>query len=867
MNRLLALLLFLPIFAHGTESDATDSAGFELPIEQVLVLGPLPINVDLLKDSAKADEMHRALVMQISERGLPYHDKPVSAFGQTLRWQLAQPRSQTSGEGFWLWAVNLESTAFVEGKLHVGGLKSLSTWRNGLSEKHKDGAVELALVNGSHRLLLLHHGRDGEVVPSLKWAGKAARDRVAAHVEPKHRVSARLLTNAETVASLAVSNDGRLAALGFSERNDTAGVDLRRLEIRSVADNRVLQSWTSGQPSALAFSPDDRWLAWREDKHLWLRDLRDGSSRLLLAEHENLGSFRWHPDSRSILFSWTTKFEAKDAKVKRLRALEDRWRTFRDNSQLFQVDINSGLVRPLTQEDSSVSLQDIHPAGDRVLLVQYLVDYEAPPFGLVRLFELSLSDGKTREIAKLRQANAVRYADEGYWLLAGPGLAENFASTPSGANPVGDHNFVATQTPADQQSTQASPAATADAEPSNEYDTQLYRLSADGQNLLLLSGDFAPSIGGIELLRNGDLLLPTTEADRSPLYRYSLRRERFTQIETGVDQMDSFVVSGGANPVVLLFGSDVAAPQRVHAVDLSRKRIRVLVDTAATEYAQVELGEVRDFRFNNSSGDEIDGRYYLPPGFDASKKYPLIVFYYGGTVPINRQFTGRYPLHLWAANGYVVYVPQPRGAIGYGKQFSSQHVNAWGDYAADDIIEGTRAFVAQHEFVDGERIGNIGASYGGFMTMYLATRTDLYAASISHAGISAIASYWGQGWWGYGYSGIASRGSYPWNNRELYVDRSPLYSADRITTPLLLLTGDSDTNVPPGESHNMYTALKLLQREVELIEVPGEDHWILDREKRYVWWDTILAWYDRWLKDEPQWWHHLYPETAPKSDE
>ena len=80
-----------------------------------------------------------------------------------------------------------------------------------------------------------------------------------------------------------------------------------------------------------------------------------------------------------------------------------------------------------------------------------------------------------------------------------------------------------------------------------------------------------------------------------------------------------------------------------------------------------------------------------------------------------------------------------------------------------------------------------------------------------------------------------------------------------------MLTGDADTNVPPGESHNMFTALKLLGREVEMIEVPGEDHWILDREKRYVWWDSIIAWYDRWLKDQPQWWHALYPETQPKA--
>ena len=230
-------------------------------------------------------------------------------------------------------------------------------------------------------------------------------------------------------------------------------------------------------------------------------------------------------------------------------------------------------------------------------------------------------------------------------------------------------------------------------------------------------------------------------------------------------------------------------------------------------------------------------------------------------MPVNRQFTGRYPFNLWAAHGYVIYVVQPRGAIGYGQDFSAKHVNAWGDYAADDIIEGTEKFVAAHDFVSQDRIGNIGASYGGFMTMYLATKTDLFAASISHAGISALTSYWGEGWWGYAYSGIASRDSFPWNNRELYVEHSPVYNADKINTPMLLLHGEADTNVPVGESDNMFTALKLLGREVEMVEFPGQDHWILDREQRYVWWDSILAWYDRWLKDEPEWWQHLYPES------
>jgi dipeptidyl aminopeptidase/acylaminoacyl peptidase len=837
MTRLLALLLLLPALAFAAEESA--APGVELPVGEVLALGPLPLDAERFGSSAKVDELRRALAMQLTRRGLPVEGAAVEVFGQRLRWQRQVPTEIAADDRFWVWHLGLESERFVQGELSLGGLKQPALWREGVAQKLDKDRAELALPAGSHPLLLLHRGRDGESAVDLRWKGKAARDALRASLDPSRRVSARLLTNAETVGSLAISADGRLAAMAFSGRDDTAAADLRRLELREIESGRVLQTWTGSLPTAMAFSPDGRWLATREGKQLWLRDLRGGAARLLLAEHEHLGAFRWHPDSGSILFSWTKPFEAKDAKVKRLRALEDRWRSFRDEAQLYQVDVASGLVRPLTAESSSVTLLDVHPDGQRLLLSQRLIDYAEPPHSLWRLFELSLADGSQREIAQLRQLNAALFADEGYWLLAGPGLAIG----PAAAG-VDEATREGGLTP-------------------NEFDTQLYRISPDGGTLRSLSIDFDPSIGGIERLPDGDLLLPVSERDRALLYRYQVKRERFVRIETGFDLLESFVTSAGRSPVLLAAGTDVAAPQRVHAVDISRNRFRVLVDSAAGDYAQVRLGEVRDFAFTSTEGDRIDGRYYLPPDFDPSRRYPLIVFYYGGTTPISRQFTGRYPLHLWAAMGYVVYVPQPRGTIGYGQRFSALHVNAWGEHTADDIIEGTRAFAAAHPFVDARRIGNIGASYGGFMTMLLATRTDLYAASVSHAGISSIASYWGQGWWGYGYSGIASRGSFPWNNRELYVERSPLFHADRIRTPLLLLTGDADTNVPPGESHSMYTALKLLGREVELVEVPGEDHWILEREKRYVWWDTMLAWFERWLKDDAAWWQHLYPETAP----
>ena len=88
--------------------------------------------------------------------------------------------------------------------------------------------------------------------------------------------------------------------------------------------------------------------------------------------------------------------------------------------------------------------------------------------------------------------------------------------------------------------------------------------------------------------------------------------------------------------------------------------------------------------------------------------------------------------------------------------------------------------------------------------------------------------------------------------------------ADRINTPLLLLHGDKDNNVPPGESYQMYAALKLLGKEVALITIDGQAHWIMDYPKRIRWMKTIIAWFDKWLKEEPEWWNDLYPDPNLK---
>ena len=148
------------------------------------------------------------------------------------------------------------------------------------------------------------------------------------------------------------------------------------------------------------------------------------------------------------------------------------------------------------------------------------------------------------------------------------------------------------------------------------------------------------------------------------------------------------------------------------------------------------------------------------------------------------------------------------------------------------------------------------------MTQYLISRSDIFAAAISHAGISNITSYWGEGYWGYSYSAAASANSYPWNAAKHYTEHSPLFSADKINTPLLLLHGTSDTNVPIGESIQMYNALKILGKEVQFISIKGEDHGIMDYKKRLAWNKTIFAWFEKYLMDDAGLWKSMYPETT-----
>jgi len=391
------------------------------------------------------------------------------------------------------------------------------------------------------------------------------------------------------------------------------------------------------------------------------------------------------------------------------------------------------------------------------------------------------------------------------------------------------------------------------------YDTQLYIVDIATRAATPLTKNFNPSIDSYSWSKaDGNIYFTALDKDYCHLFCYDVRSKQIGQIAEPEDMVAQFALAD-ASAQAVWYGESASNSERLYTLNTRTRKSTLLEDFSSDILKDIKLGVCEAWSFVNSRGDTISGRYYLPPDFDKEKKYPMIVNYYGGCSPTSRNFETRYPQHVYAALGYVVYVINPSGAAGWGQEFASRHVNTAGKGVADDIIEGTKRFCEEHSFVDAKKIGCIGASYGGFMTQYLQTQTDLFAAAISHAGISDHTSYWGEGYWGYSYSEVSMAGSYPWNRKDLYVDQSPLFNADRIHTPLLFLHGNADTNVPFGESIQMFNALKLLGRETAFVVVNGQNHQILDYGKRMKWQNTIFAWFAKYLKGDATWWNTLYP--------
>lgn len=724
-----------------------------------------------------------------------------------------------SGNRLHLLQFTLTNEGFAKTKINVGKLKDFRLYIDGT----KQGAgSEVSLTPGS-RSVVIKKLADTVGTDTLRVTVESSVPVVLQTSGKRHYTLTDLMTGTR-LAQATLSPDGRYL-ITASYTIDADGKTSWLYRVKSVNGKGLPVTGDKGM-GWLPSEPHTYYVG--RGEQLIAVDAATGRERIL-AEDLPRGTFRITPKGDALIISRQVVGPKKDSQVYEITEPEDRQPGFRTRTALWRYDLNTKLAEPLTYGFHDVTLLDIRQDGSPVVSVSSRNLLKRPT---TRSSIYVLAPGKVDTlVVNDGFVNDAKVSPNGKWIA--------IKGSPEALNGIGN--------------------TLPEGKIPNMYEYELFLMNATTHRVEAVTKTFDPSINDMTWSSyDGKLYFTAMNKDRVDLYVLDPETKAIKRLNNPEEVVRSFSLNN-EQPVMTLIGEGALNARRLYLLNTKTQRTTLLEDTNTETARNIDLGVCRPWGFLSSRGDSINGRYYLPPGFDPAKKYPLIVYYYGGVHPTARNFESHYPPNLYTAQGYVFYVVNPGGAAGFGQAFASRHVNTAGQGVADDIIEGTNQFVNEHPFIDKTKIGCVGASYGGFMTQYLQTRTDLFAAAVSHAGISDHTSYWGEGYWGYSYSEVAMANSYPWSKPDLFVKQSPLYNADKIHTPILFTHGSADTNVPIGESIQLFTALKLLGRPTAFVVVDGENHGILDFKKRQKWQNSISAWFAKWLKGDSAWWDSLYP--------
>ncbi len=820
------------ILLAGLLVTAACTSAQELRVSAFRHVGPLPLQKPVILDttdvngrSFKEDEL-LATPLSLSQ---VRHGQAFSG--------VVLPKGADGRPALHLAAFNFTNTAFTKATFVVAGLSHHELYLDG-----KKVQGERELQPGTHEVVIKalttttsSDSLNVKVVPTVE--GSIALDADGS----KRLYTMNEVLHARRYRSASLSPDGKWMIVTTAQ-TQPGGQTHTRTEVRATATGRVVD-----ERDGVTWMP-------RTNLYYYTRE-RDGRRQLVtvdpatkaesvLADDLPKGYFTMTPTEDRLIFSITDEGPKENPGVYEVIHPDDRQPGWRTRSHLAVYDLATGLQQPLTFGHSTTYLTDVSLDGCYALVMTSFSRLGQRPTEQSSLYRIDLSTlAVDTLVAREGFLGASCFSPDGRQVLLA-GSPEAFAG-------IGK-NVREGQTP-------------------SMIDTQLFLMDISTRNIRPLTRDFNPNVSRFVWHSvDRQVYFSAEDNDSVNLFRLDPQTGSIARIALPEELVEGFSLAADA-PAMVLYAQSASNSDRLYALDLKKVKedkkrpivncqIVQLQDLSAETLKDVELGACEPYVYTNGRGEHISCRYYLPPHFDATKRYPMIVNYYGGCSPTSCNFESRYPQHAYAALGYIVLVVNPHGATGFGQEWSAAHVNTAGEGVAEDIIGAVRAFCREHTWVNDKKIGCIGASYGGFMTQYLQTKTDLFAAAISHAGISDHTSYWGEGYWGYTYSEVSMANSYPWTRKDLFVEQSPLFNADKIHTPLLFLHGDADHNVPVGESIQMYTALKLLNRPTAMVLVKDQDHHITDYEKRLRWQNTIWAWFARWLQDDPTWWQSMYPD-------
>lgn len=308
-------------------------------------------------------------------------------------------------------------------------------------------------------------------------------------------------------------------------------------------------------------------------------------------------------------------------------------------------------------------------------------------------------------------------------------------------------------------------------------------------------------------------------------------------------------VANNQNGSIVMQRQNMLRPNELVLLDLGSKKVRNLTDVNGDLYAKLKPARIESRQIATTDGKQMQTWVIYPPDFDSTKKYPTLLYCQGGPQSmIGQSFSSRWNFYLMASKGYIVVAPNRRGLPGFGQEWNEQISGDWGGQAMQDYLSAIDA-VSKERFVDTDRLGAVGASFGGYSVYWLAgNHNKRFKAFISHCGVYNLESMYGQTEEIF-FTDFEMKGK-PWEqpqpkSYELY---SPHKYARKWDTPILVIHNEKDFRVPLAQGMEAFTAAQLQGVPSKFLYFPDENHWVVKPQNSVLWQKVFFEWLDTYLK-------------------
>jgi dipeptidyl aminopeptidase/acylaminoacyl peptidase len=652
------------------------------------------------------------------------------------------------------------------------------------------------------------------------------------------------LLKVRRVADPQLSPDGRWVAYQIGVPDVAANRSRTQIYVVPAGGGEPKQL-TSGPSSATTprWSPDGRKIAFLNGGQIWTMDPDGSDKKQVTRISTGADGPVWSPDGRLIAFASDIYPDCPDDECNRRRdeaaeanpvkphvaerLLYRHWTSWKGakRTHVFVVPSSGGAARDLTPGD-----------------------YDAPPFSLGGPADYAFSPD-SRELAFARNTDKVEAISTNPDIFTVP-VAGGEPRRLTGANRGADQSplyspdgrylaYRSQATPGFESARwrlmlyDRRTGATRELLPRFDASVEGFTFNSDGSSVYFVSGErgrqpvFVAGVADGRLRKLVEGFNDDVQISRDGRFLVFSRSTADRPAEIYTARLDGVVPLGSAQ--------NMAAP---------------LTRTNDDLMAAYGLRPAEELTWTGAMGARVQGWLVKPADFDPSRKYPLLVLIHGGPQgAFNDAWGYRWNPQVFAANGYVVLLPNPRGSTGFGQKFTDEISGDWAGKVYTDLMNGV-AKAASLTYVDRSRIGAAGASYGGYMVNWLLGHNNhpaaRFKAFVSHAGVYNLTSMYGvtEELW---FPEWEFKGT-PWTNPAMYERWSPHRFAASFRTPTLVTHGELDYRVPIGEGLQLFTALQRQNVPSKLLVFPDEGHWILKPGNSRLWYTTVLDWLDSHLK-------------------